>query len=255
MRVRLFEFGDMTWLPALLRDYATDYLETLFTRTGIYATVTPLLLDLLKRTGQCEITDFCSGAGGPMLALAPPLSEEVEGLRIRLTDKWPNRDAFARVTSLSQGVISAEPGSVDVFDPPANLAGVRTMFDALHHFDPEDARRIFAVAAEARAPIAVFDGANRTAAMIVGAVFIPILVLLLTPLVRPFRWSRLLLTYLIPVLPLVIFWDGLVSHMRAHSTAELEQITAGLGEGYAFEVGQLPAGPGGAISYVIGRPA
>ena len=90
-----------------------------------------------------------------MLALAPPLSEEVEGLRIRLTDKWPNQDAFARVTSLSRGVISAEQGSVDVFDPPGNLAGVRTMFDALHHFDPEDARRIFAVAAEARAPIAV----------------------------------------------------------------------------------------------------
>ncbi len=30
---------------------------------------------------------------------------------------------------------------------------------------------------------------------------------------------------------------------------------SGLGEGYAFEVGQLSAGPGGAITYVIGRPA
>ena len=32
-----------------------------------------------------------------------------------------------------------------------------------------------------------------------------------TPFVRPFRWSRLLFTYVIPLIPLLVLFDGTVS--------------------------------------------
>src|SRR5450759_4223616 len=35
-----------------------------------------------------------------------------------------------------------------------------------------------------------------------------------TPWIRPFRWSRLLWTYLIPIIPLVFLFDGVVSCHR-----------------------------------------
>ena len=63
-RLHLFEFGDQAWFPTLFRDFATDYLETLFTRTKIYAPVVPLIARLLRETGAKRITDLCSGAGG-----------------------------------------------------------------------------------------------------------------------------------------------------------------------------------------------
>jgi len=147
---------------------------------------------------------------------------------------------------------------VDVLAVPGELAGMRTMFDALHHFRAEDVRKILEDAARAGVPIASFDGANRTLPVIVGSIFIPILVLLLTPIIRPFRLGRIVFTYLIPIMPLLIMFDGFVSHMRGHTAAELAaigksiQAQPGL-EGYGFEVGEFKVGPG-AVTYIVGSP-
>jgi hypothetical protein len=48
--------------------------------------------------------------------------------------------------------------------------------------------------------------------------------LLLTPFVRPFRWSRLLLTYLVPLVPLIVLFDGTVSLLRLYLEDELREL-------------------------------
>jgi hypothetical protein len=35
-----------------------------------------------------------------------------------------------------------------------------------------------------------------------------------TPWIRPFRWSRLLWTYVVPIIPAVLLFDGIVSCLR-----------------------------------------
>jgi len=254
-RRRLFEIHEQDWAPAWLRHYSTDYLETLFARLGIYERVTPLLAELVRRSGETRIVDLCSGAGGPLPTLAEALSRQAGGpIEILLTDKFPNRDAFERLEHGSAGDIRHVTTPVDAREVPPDLRGVRTLFDALHHFQPRDARAILADARDKGVPIAVFEAVSRRAPTVLGAVFIPLLVLALTPWVRPFRWRRLLFTYPIPVLPLAIGWDGLVSHLRAYTADELRAITGELtGPDYAWEAGEIPVGPA-AITYVLGRP-
>ena len=59
-----------------------------------------------------------------------------------------------------------------------------------------------------------------------------------TPLIRPLRWWRLALTYLVPILPLLILWDGVVSSLRTYAPADLEKLTTGLGgDGYHWRSG------------------
>ncbi|RMF50860.1 MAG: class I SAM-dependent methyltransferase, partial [Anaerolineae bacterium] len=83
---------------------------------------------------------------------------------------------------------------------------------------------------------------------------IPLNVWLLTPWMRPFRWSRLLLTYLLPILPLLIAWDGLVSHLRAYSADDLRALAAEVHvPGYAWETGTLRA-RGAPLTYILGIP-
>ena len=53
----------------------------------------------------------------------------------------------------------------------------------------------------------------------------PVFAWILTPRMRPFRWSRLLLTYLLPLIPLVVLWDGLVSCCRTRTPQELLALT------------------------------
>ena len=52
----------------------------------------------------------------------------------------------------------------------------------------------------------------------------PFAVWLMTPFMRPFRWSRLLLTYPLPLVPLTCLWDGIVSQLRAYTADELVEL-------------------------------
>lgn len=85
---------------------------------------------------------------------------------------------------------------------------------------------------------------------------VPVMVLLTTPFIRPFRWSRLLWTYLIPVVPLTSLFDGLVSCMRTYSVQELHELIEGLdAKHYEWEIGELKSAAGPIpITYLIGVP-
>jgi hypothetical protein len=82
----------------------------------------------------------------------------------------------------------------------------------------------------------------------------PVFAWLLTPRIRPFRWSRVLLTYLLPVIPLVVLWDGLVSCFRTRTPEELLALTGDFPQ-YIWQAGYA-RGPGIWLApvYLIGRP-
>lgn len=84
--------------------------------------------------------------------------------------------------------------------------------------------------------------------------FTPLRVLLATPFILPFRWSRLFWTYIVPALPLVLTFDVIVSLLRLYSVEELRDLTAGL-DRYRWDVGTVRAKllpiP---ITYLVGVP-
>jgi hypothetical protein len=75
------------------------------------------------------------------------------------------------------------------------------------------------------ATIAVFEATHRSVATILVTLLAPIAVLLLTPAIRPFRWSRLFWMYIVPVIPLATLFDGIVSCLRTYTPAELMALT------------------------------
>ena len=154
------------------------------------------------------------------------------------------------------GSIQYWPEPVDATHIPASLRGIRTMFASFHHFRPDSARGILRDAFEQHRPICIFEATSRTPAAIASTVLIPILVLVITPIVRPVSWVQLLFTYLIPILPLLIFWDGLVSQLRTYSVEELKDFTRDLqSPAYQWEAGliEIPRMPAG-VPYLLGRP-
>ncbi len=63
-------------------------------------------------------------------------------------------------------------------------------------------------------------------------------------------------TYLIPVVPLVSFFDGLVSCLRTYSVQELRELSEGLdAKDYQWEIGERKSTAGPIpITYLIGVP-
>ena len=145
---------------------------------------------------------------------------------------------------------------MDATRVPDELVGFRTLFSAFHHFRPEQARTILADAVRKRQGIAIFEGTYHSALAMLLMLLVPLMVVLMTPFIRPFRWSRLFWTYLIPVVPLVSLFDGLVSCLRTYSVQELRELTEGLEtKNFQWEIGEVKSTAGPIpITYLIGVP-
>lgn len=78
--------------------------------------------------------------------------------------------------------------------------------------------------------------------------------LLLTPAIRPVSWRQLVFTYFVPILPALIFWDGLVSHLRTYTKTELESMTSQCAaQHYRWTVSTVPMrGVPDGLPYLIG---
>jgi hypothetical protein len=249
MRRQVFEFMDLPWFPSLLRDFMTDYLRHACRVLRIYEPFAPLLRHALQETKSLAIVDLCSGAGGGVVDLLPALGSEV---RVTLTDLYPNLGAFAALAD-AEGRIRHEPTPVDATSVPAHLAGVRTLFSCFHHFPPPLAHAILADATRSRAAICVCETTGRSWRNLASMLTVPFLVLAVTPLIRPFRWSRLLWTYLVPLVPLLILWDGMMSCLRTYAPSELEALARDL-EGFHWRAGTLRHASGVELTYLVGLP-
>jgi hypothetical protein len=255
-RLELIELHDHPWFPGLLRDLMTDALQELWRFGNTYRCILARLEARVAEAagdGPTEILDLCSGGGGPWPSMAPAFAGS-SGVTIRLTDKYPNLKAFRGFASEAGARLDFVAQPVDATAVPAGLRGFRTIFSTFHHFGPSQARRVLASAVAAGRGIGVFEVARRSPRTLVVLGLAPLLVLFLTPRVRPFRWSRLVFTYLLPAVPFVIGFDGLVSCLRAYSLEELKEMVGGLeSQEYRWEVGEERRGVL-AVTYLIGCP-
>jgi len=201
--IHLFEFEDQKWFPSFLRNYGTDFLQFLSNKTKMYKPIVPILKKAIKQSGGNQIVDLGSGRGGGLLWLNTELKKDIPDLKIILTDFYPNIPAFKFTKEKADNFEYVET-AIDARDVPKNLLGLRTQFLSLHHFGPNDAKRILQNAIDTNSSIAIFEGQERSFQNILAMLFSPISVLLTTPFIRPFTFGRIIFTYLIPIVPLFV---------------------------------------------------
>ena len=258
-RYHLFEFGDQDWFPQFLKDMLTDYLNFTISLFKLHDPAIPILAKALDRKNEDQVLDLCSGGGGGMVDFSKALAETCNRtIQFTLTDKHPNLPALQASAAKADGRIAIHESPIDAMEVPSHLTGFRTIFNALHHFPPTAVKSILHDAVkEGRSGLAVFEILNRSLANVIFPIFlIPIFVLVLTPFIRPFRWERILFTYLIPILPLIICWDGIVSTMRIYKPEELEEMAQSADPDGTFDwQSGIAQGTGNSqVTYLIGVP-
>jgi hypothetical protein len=257
-RLHLFEVEDSPLLPSLLRDMMTEYLHWVMDVSGPYDPAAPRIASLLRNAGTVRVVDLASGAAGPWPRLLPQVSAELGAVpQVTLTDLHPNLDAFDRADRSSHGAMRGHREPVDATAVPSSLPGVRTMFTGLHHLSPAQVRALMHDAARQRQSFAAFELTRRSVAGVLLMLSSLLLVLVSAPFIRPFRVERLVLTWLIPILPLFIVWDGVVSALRSYTSGELRALAAEVKvAGYVWEVGEARgAGMPMPVTYLLGYPS
>jgi hypothetical protein len=256
-RMQLIEIHDQSWFPGFLRDQVTDALQAIFDLFDLYKPILHRLIEALESAGTNQVLDLCSGAGGPWPRLCQVLDRTgARPVDVCLTDKYPHAMNVRRPQASSCDKLHFYPDPLDATKIPAGMNGFRTVFNSFHHFQPPEARAILQDAIDRRQGIGIFELPGRRVSTILLVFLIPLADWIVTPLLRPFRWSRLLYTYLIPVIPLVLWFDGIVSCLRAYSPQELDELTEGLSPNqYQWDRGEEKGGllrvP---ITYLIGYP-
>ena len=253
-RLHLIELHDQPWCPSPVRDGVTDQLRFTSSLLRAYKPIAGRLADALERSESRHLVDLCAGGGGPWTYLLDEIAHAVDD--VVLTDYYPNRPAFERAVEASGGRIRFEADSVDATDVPENLEGFRTVFTAFHHFRPEQARSIVQSAVEDGVGIGIFELTERSlSSLALVGLGAPLVAAALTPFVPPFRLSRLLLTYALPLIPLSLVFDGVVSCLRTYSPADLEAIVGTLdAPGYEWEIGVERGFHPMPVTYLIGHP-
>ena len=249
-RIDLPEIEDSPACPAWLRDAMTGYLQTVTERVEPYAATLPVLRELLGSGSGTRILDLASGSGGPW----PGLIDQLEDVHVTLSDIAPPRDAVGRFQDHAR--LQYRPTPVSALNPPNGDFEAWTIFTGLHHFGPDDVMRIMREAQHRGVRFAAFEATSRSAAGVGVTLLIPVLVLAMMPRVRPKKVVPLLLTYLPPILPFLIWWDGFASTLRSYTAAELMDFANQVGDGaYRWSVEELrsPSAPIPVLT-LVGRP-
>ncbi|MEM6720305.1 MAG: hypothetical protein AAF611_13350 [Bacteroidota bacterium] len=233
-RIHVFEFEDLQWFPDFLRNYMTDFLQFVSNKAKIYLPVVDILVEKLKVTNTTSIVDLASGGGGGLLWLNTELLKQIPELTITLTDYYPNVHAFKHAIAQAKN-FNYIPKSIDARDVPEHVKGFRTQFLSFHHFKPKEAQKILQNTVDANTGIAIFEVQDRTMASFIGMLLSPINVFLTTPFIKPFKFGRLFFTYLFPIIPIVVLWDGVISCLRTYSVPEMKELVNKLANKEQFD--------------------
>ena len=236
-RRELFEFEDFHWFPQWLRTCMTNLLVLLQKMLGTADVLSVLIGKLLKDQGISKIVDLGSGSGGvmPEVLLKLRKDEQLKETELILTDLFPNAEIVEKINEDCSDGISYHKRSVDATEISAAPTGLKTMINSFHHMRPEQAKKILASAQQNNQPLLIYELGDNKIPLILWAIMLPIgliilmiMVLFMTPFVRPLSWQQLVFTYIIPLIPICYAWDGQASLPRIYSLEDLEVLLDGL---------------------------
>ena len=256
-RIHLFEFEDFAWFPEILRTYLTRYLIAVHKLLDSSTNISGLLSKLLISTQQNTIIDLCSGSGGPMIEVFEKVKGEFPELSLTLSDLYPDISAATEINQAHNPAVRYHLQPVDAAKVPEQLNGVRTLICSFHHLKPDDAQKVLADAVDNHQPIFIYEISDNSFPKWLWWLAFPvniITVLIITLTVRPLHWGQIVLTYLIPILPLVIAWDGAVSNARTYTLQDLDILLKDHNSpDYHWNSGTIE-GKGGRKIYLMGYP-
>ncbi|MGB5666842.1 MAG: class I SAM-dependent methyltransferase [Maribacter sp.] len=246
-RIQLFEFEDFIWFPGWLRICMTNLIVILQKMIGIPEVLSGLIANVLRKKNLLNIVDLGSGSGGVMPEVMESLrnAQNLKNIQMVLTDLYPNPEMYKKFNINRNDQISYIETSVDATNIAPAPEGLKTMINSFHHMPPKKARAILESAQRTNQPLLIYEmGVNNIPLLIwwlllpISLIILIIMVLFMTPFVKPLTWRQIAFTYLIPIIPLCYAWDGQASFPRMYTLKDLDVLLEGLGsDNYTWEKG------------------
>lgn len=251
-RIHLFELEDLDGFPSILRTCMVNYLARLHELVGTSDVLAECWMKEIAEYRYTHILDCCSGNGELAMAVYQQLQERSVDMSMTLTDKFPQQTQILDGVTYRTNVHDLTQLS-DWEIPTGTLLTINSAF---HHFNPTQARQILQHVQEQRIPICIYEMSNNSQPKwLWWLALIPAMIgtVLLTPTLKKLSWQQLVFTYVIPILPICIAWDGAVSNARTYTREDLERLTKDLDDGYIWEIIEVSAKAPMPMLLLLGR--
>jgi hypothetical protein len=257
-RVQLFEFNDLGWMPAAVRDTIVESLSRALAWGHVLRGLADPFAEFVARSGAREVLDLGAGAGGPARILARELARAGRTPpRFWLTDLHPRVEAWREARRASDGIIDfiADPVDATAIPDAISAGRARSVINVFHHFPPALGRAILADAVEHSRGIFIAEAFAREPLQFANFVVAGLPALLVNPLVSSRdRLAKAALTWLTPAALAMSVWDGVVSTLRVYSEDELRAMVAPLDGRFTWTFGTYAYPPRGRGTYFYGIP-
>lgn len=223
--------ADRDWFPQWMRMHQQEFLGFIAYHFKLYKPLVKVLEPMLNHTFQPEWTDTCSGNGSAALSVERFIKPSPS---LILTDKFP--------PSLIQGFqpnIQYDRKPLDILVNLPDGHSVITLFNAFHHFTHDEKLDLLHKVAAAKRPflsVEILRPGVGSYISVLGASTIG--QWLFAPFIKPFRLSRLIFTFIIPVHILSVLIDGWISVAKSPGKDEYAKLLSQLPHqtGYKFSV-------------------
>lgn len=262
-RVQLFEFEDQAWFPSIWRSTMTKIIVVLHKLLKTEDVIADLLKKARESSSFNSVVDLGSGAGGAMpMAIAKFNNSNEDQLSLKMTDLHPNQAYVDIVNKKNDPMISYESDSIDATHLENAPDGLKTMVNSFHHMPPNVAKKILGSAQNNRQPILIYEMGENMVPLPIWFLLLPISLplmvisaLLFVPFVKPLKFTDLLFSWLIPVVPLFYAWDGQASGPRTYTFKDIDGLLPAESDQYTWTVEHaLKANNKKLGYYILGLP-
>ena len=239
----LKELEDYPWFPSRLRKMQLEFVGWISVQLRLYRPV----LQLLNKFPSHEWLDLGSGSGWPAFYIQKNASPQIH---YALSDLYPDSVSDEVKKSVK---IQNDPLNLLEFEPEQGKQ--YTLFNAFHHFTPEQQFQLIKKMKEAKAGCIIAEVLEPS---LMSFIQVSLAAFVVQPLtvwaIRPFSMVRLLTTYIIPIQLITVAWDGWLSVLKSKSRQSYHKLLGGLaGEEYSIEIMRIPQLQGNLI-VIIAKP-
>ena len=224
-RKQITQIINVRWFPKLIKILVAEFLSWFVLKVNATKPFVPVIEEILEETQSKKIINVEFNIGAGIETVKPFLNKEI--------------------------IIESIP--ISKFN--TSEKGVYLFVNSFHQLNSAKARNILQSIVDSGNPVVVVEGNNDSLWQIVGmTVFVPLTVLFTALFVKPFRISRIIFTYLIPILPVVIVIDGCIALLKLYNPTDLLELTSSLNKNkYECKAGKKENGRGGKIIYLTGK--
>lgn len=213
----LFEFMDVAWLPSGLRATMRDILECGNSKPfrPYYDWVADEVLRVTADGRYQRIVEL--GAGTAPITRHLARDPRSDGLSLIVCDGNPDEPAYRELQSRYPDKVDPRYEPVDFSQPHSWGPGTLLVLSGtFHHIPARQRPQVLETLDQSADRVMIFEPLRKTLSSILF-VFLSLFPALLVPLWylgRPGRLRRVLWCWLVPMVPLMFWWDGIASCLR-----------------------------------------